>query len=268
MSSLQEFTAQVKTGGLAKQNRFSILMGIPNVLQQNFGNEQIKLVMLFCESTSLPGFNVATTPIRTYGEFREMPYEPIYENINATFYVDRQMTVKKYFDDWMLNIYNPVTRHANYYNDYTCTIDIYQYDQANNTTYAVRLYDVYPKSIGAMALDNNSRDIHKITVAFNYRYWRPQQMQTTNVASENPFNYAFQNYANVVTQFNSTFDSLPASVPVPNTYLDNFSNFQNTINQQFGSIPGMSVGNPGNLIQNQIIVKAQTKLQGILGGFR
>ena len=52
------------------------------------------------------------------GEFREVPYEKLYEPINMTFYVDNDMQVKKLFDEWMSLISDPSTRTYNYYNNY------------------------------------------------------------------------------------------------------------------------------------------------------
>lgn len=289
MSQLNEFIAQVKTGGMAKQSHFAINI-TPPALITGYTNDQLKKIMLFCESTSFPGMTIATTPVRTYGELTEAPYDILYENVTFNFYVDRNMMIKKFFDDWILNIYDPLTRHSRYYKEYIApTIEMFQYDQAQNQTYKVVLYEVYPKSITAMTLDNNSKDIHKLSVNMNYKYWRSGEMASTlGGVAESPFDYVFSQYASQNTQANNVFGNVFADLPavqtinsavgglssgVPTQYLNNFNSYQGTINSAAAQlqaqinkvVPGVFSGVASQNIINAGIGRATSKIRGILG---
>jgi len=90
--SIERFIAQVKTESLARSNRFAVLFNPPaGVSPATLDN-----VLLFCDSIQIPGVNYSTVQNRSYGEFREIPYERLYEAINLTFYVDASLHVKHY----------------------------------------------------------------------------------------------------------------------------------------------------------------------------
>jgi hypothetical protein len=288
MSQLNEFIALVKTGGMAKQSHFAINI-TPPALITGYTNDQLKNIMLFCESTTFPGMSIATTPIRTYGELTEAPYDILYENVTFNFYVDRNMMIKKFFDDWILNIYDPLTRHARYYKEYIApTIEMFQYDQAQNQTYKVVLYEAYPKSVTAMTLDNNSKEIHKLSVSINYKYWRSGEMASTaSGVAESPFDYVFSQYASQNTQANDVFGDIFGGVPavqtinsalggingIPTQYLNNFGGFQSTINSAAAQlqaqinkvVPGTFSGVASQNIINKGLGAVTRRIQGILG---
>lgn len=167
MTTLNNFIEQIKNDGLARQNRFTVdiaaISGLPTVFKQ------LDKINLLCEQAVLPGIAVSTVPIRTFGENREVVYDRNFENITLTFLVDSKMTVKKLFDEWMSIIINPDTRLIAYYDDYVTTMIVKIQDLENNNTYECRLNEVYPKSIQVITLDNNSKDVMKLSVTFAYK---------------------------------------------------------------------------------------------------
>jgi hypothetical protein len=130
MATIKEFTAAVKSNGLARSNRYAVVMTVPMVFDSNV----TKKALMFCDQVQLPGTNFSTTQNRTYGEFRETPYEKLYEHINMSFYVDKDMQVKQLFDEWQNNIYDPKTRNFNYYDKYVTDISIEVQDGAGQPT--------------------------------------------------------------------------------------------------------------------------------------
>ena len=98
-------------------------------------------VLLFCDQVQLPGANYSTVQNRTFGEFREVPYEKLYDNITMSFFVDTNMEVKKLFDQWQNQISNPITRTYNYYNNYARNMVIEVQDINDNTRYSVCLWE-------------------------------------------------------------------------------------------------------------------------------
>lgn len=167
-SALSQFISEVKIRGMARNNRY--LVEIP------LNGEGSQIAALFCESVSLPGLSVATTPQRIYGEQHEIPYERMFDPVTFTFYVDSGMIIKKAFDDWMSQIINPLTRAQAYYKDYIRNITIKVYNVDDSVPYMVTLKEAYPKSIQAVQLDANGKDIMRLTVTIVYKYWESAEI--------------------------------------------------------------------------------------------
>ena len=111
-TTLNDFTSQIKKEGLAIVNRYAVVL--PNM----GGSDMSRLLLMYCSAAQLPGINNSTTPARTFGEYREMPYERLFEAVQLEFYVDRPMKVKTYWDNGRTG-YRSVTRKLNYYKNYT-----------------------------------------------------------------------------------------------------------------------------------------------------
>lgn len=171
MAKLQDFIAKVKTTGYMIPSRYSVIF--PNAAHG-------ELLAMYCDQFQLPGLNINTSPSLTYGETREMPYTRLYDNINMSFYVDHDMKVKKYFDEWMASIQNPMDRTFSYYNSYIHDVQIDVEDLENNVKYSMILHECYPKTIGAIQLDYAAKDLMKISVTFAYKYWEPKFISSTN----------------------------------------------------------------------------------------
>jgi len=137
MATIKEFTAAVKSNGLARSNRYAVVFTVPMV----FNSDVTKKALMFCDQVQLPGTNFSTAQNRTFGEFRETPYEKLYEHINLSFYVDKDMQVKQLFDEWQNHIYDPKTRSFNYYDKYVTDISIEVQDGAGQPTYWVDLHE-------------------------------------------------------------------------------------------------------------------------------
>lgn len=196
---LQNFISKVKQDGLARNNRFVVgIFADPNSQIMNLGERGwMRDALLLCDQVQLPGTNYNTSDLRTFGESRKTPYERLYEDVNMSFYVDTAMTVKLLFDNWMTYIQDPGTRNFNYYDDYTADIVIEIQDVKNQSRYAVKLFEAYPKSIGAIQLDHANKDIMKLSVNFAYKYYHigAQEVDNSDHADGGAlFNYGGTNY--------------------------------------------------------------------------
>ena len=177
--NLDKFIANVKSGGLARNNRYTVFFTPPL-------NKDTEQVFLYCDQIQLPGLNFSTIQNRTFGEFREVPYEKLFGDIAMSFYVDTNMKVKILFDEWMAYIQDPTTRTFKYYDDYTCDMMIEVQDLNDNTKYKVNLFECYPKTMGAIQLDYASKDIMKLSMTMQYKYFETsgiQQLQTAEIVT-------------------------------------------------------------------------------------
>lgn len=217
MTQLDKFIAQVKVGGMARTNRYSVILSPPASLQNVGGTDVTQRILLFCEQVQVPGLNISTIQNRTFGEFREVPYEKLFGEINLSFYVDTNMTVKRLFDEWMGLIQNPYTRTFNYYKNYITDMIINIEDVEDKKRYEVKLFECYPKSIAPIQMDYTNKDVMKLQVTLQYKYWRSstvqvaQQVGNPSIEGRNfevPEAY-YNDFTNFQTQYNETgYDSL------------------------------------------------------------
>lgn len=176
MSTLNDFIAQVKTIGMARTNRFNVIITPPQSLNR-IGNTGLQSILLFCDQVQIPGLNLATIQNRTYGEFREVPYEKLFGDIQMSFYVDNNLSVKSLFDDWMGLIQNPSSRTFEYYDNYVTDMQIEVEDTANRIRHRTNVYEAYPKTIAPIQLDYASKDVMKMQVTMQYKYWRTEYFE-------------------------------------------------------------------------------------------
>ena len=172
MDGLGPMISSIKKAGLARNNRYRIVLTKPKSLESNKTIFDIPKLQLYCEQVNLPGLNVNTFGTRTYGETREAPYEFNYEPINLTFYSDTEMNIKYFFDAWIKSIQKGNSRTYNYYNDYICDqMDIIVENIDDEETYRMTLFEVFPKIVTPIQLDYGSKDIMKVSVTLEYKYW-------------------------------------------------------------------------------------------------
>ena len=171
---INDFLSTFKSD-LAKTNRFDVDIPVPLGLIQYV--KTAKALNYRCEAANLPGRTVATAEQKTYGPVEKYPYLSTYNDMDLTFIVDGDMYQKIFFDAW-INYINPTfSNNFRYKSDYSTTISINQYDQSNNLTYTVALYDAYPISVNQLDLDWSNDSYHKLSVTFAYTYWKNNSLQ-------------------------------------------------------------------------------------------
>ena len=167
MAKLQEFISSVKATGLMRTARYTLLVPDGNIGQ---------LLGMYCDQVTLPGLNYNTVANTIFGESREVPYGRLFDPITLSFYVDNDMKIKKYFDSWQQSIQNPQTRTFNYYSSYIKDIQLNVEDLENKERYSIMMHECYPKTINAIQLDYASKEVMKLSVTLQYKYWEPMQI--------------------------------------------------------------------------------------------
>lgn len=236
--TLRDFISEVKKDGLARQNRFTVTITPPSSMAALSG-QSLQLVQLFCEQAALPGVSYSSQPVKSYGENREVVYDKNFEDITLTFLVDRKMMVKAFFDEWSNKIIDPSTRLVGFYQDYAKDIIIRVQDVSNQDVYISALYEAYPKTVGVVQLDNNSKDVMKLQVTFTYKYHlnstqmtiggEPQLISMLNgTLSENISEIS------AVSLQNYLGGSLSLPTQISELYYTNFGEYQQVINDSIG----------------------------------
>jgi hypothetical protein len=168
---IDKFISQIKTRGLARTNRYRVDIPFPMGGMWGVDRDSAEVTTLLCDSVQIPGVNIATIPSRFYGEVREMPYEKAFDAVTMTFFVDSNMQVKTAFDRWMASIVDPLNRTIGYYSDYTRDLEVHVENVDGSTPMTIKLFEAYPKTVGSVQLDSASRDVMKLSVTWQYRYW-------------------------------------------------------------------------------------------------
>ena len=115
----------------------------------------------------------------TYGPKREMPYAYSFPGtVECTFYGDKFLRQRMFFENWQKKIFDMVTHNINYYDTYIGSMDILQLGQfeASNdkdrVTYGVRLHEVYPQTISSIDYSYGDNDkVIELPITLNFRRW-------------------------------------------------------------------------------------------------
>ncbi len=172
--SLERFRTQVLSGeGLARNNRFEIIIPPPKGLgaSERYGAD---LASLYVEQANIPLLNIFAKPFKIFGPTYQRPVTSEYggEGIPITFHVDRDMKIRRFFEDWMHIIVDKRQFTVGYQENYISTITIRQLDEQNNMTNEIELLEAFPRNINLMDLNNtSSNQTHRLNVVFAYRYW-------------------------------------------------------------------------------------------------
>lgn len=171
---INEFIGKIKNEGLARTNRYIVTFGRPpgiGLVNTSFNNDAYT-AGLFCTGAALPGMNIESSPHRIFSESREMPYAVSYNPLPLTFYTDTKLQLKRFFDEWMNLIIDPVTRSVSYYANYVTTISVKALNLNDEPEYEVELFEAWPKTVGEVSLSYESRDVMRLPVTFQYKNWK------------------------------------------------------------------------------------------------
>ena len=144
--SLDQVTTQTMED---EQNGFSI----PELIASVNTPQTKRRVQAFCSAISMPSREAVQKEIRHNGPTRKFVYNYTTPEITATFYTDKFMRERTFFEIWQKAAFSNLTHNINYYNDYVSPVDIMALgnyasrQERDDVTYAVRLLDCYPKTI-------------------------------------------------------------------------------------------------------------------------
>jgi len=164
---------QIKKFGVLKPNQYLIefggMVGAADLMLFN-------RMSLMCSSVSLPARSIATVEDKnSAGAAENIPYAPIYGGeLEISFYLAKDLWERRIFETWMDMIIDPVTGRLGYYRDYTTEMYIYVLNEFSMPLYKIRLEDVYPKAVGAVALSNEGgTEVAKQTITISFKRYVP-----------------------------------------------------------------------------------------------
>ena len=185
---------------------------VMNTLTQTVGRQ----INIHCDTVSMPGVDLQTQDVQYGSEpMRHMVQTHGFTgNIVATFYADKYLRERQFFEQWQKLAVNTISHKANYYNNYVGKMHIYQLGSDNEVgrdmpTYAIEAIDVYPEKIGPMEYSYGATGIAKVSIEFSYKQWFNMGQES---AAGLEFGHAMQTAANVKARNPGIFGMLPPSL--------------------------------------------------------
>jgi hypothetical protein len=196
--------------------------GVMNSLTQTIGRQ----INIHCDTVSMPGIDLQQQEIQYGSEpARNMVTGHGFAgNIVATFYADKYLRERQFFELWQKLAVNTISHKANYYDNYVGKMHIYQLGSnfvgasagsgsakdRDMPTYAVEAIDVYPEKINPIEYAYGTNNtIVKITVEFSYRQWFNMGIES---AAGLEFGHSMQTAANIKARTPGLFGKLPPSL--------------------------------------------------------
>ena len=157
-----------------------------NDLTQTYGRQ----VNIMCDSVVMPTKQMDTQEVRYNSEpSRTMVQTHSFPGtIAATFYADKYLRDRQFFEAWQKMCVGEHTHKANYYDNYVGKMHIYQLGSDNESsrdipTYAIEAMEVYPFQIGTIDYGYNKiNEQVKINIEFAYKYWRNMASTTKSLS--------------------------------------------------------------------------------------
>ena len=243
MGRIQAFVNEAE--GFARKARFYVEFQLPNGVGENlfgtsdndtvFANEvtdetrgfalskdlratqlaNARRVQIFCSAIDMPSREIITKEIRHNGPGRKIAYDAQFADITATFYTDKFLRERSFFELWQKAAYSNSTFNFNYYNDYVSPMNILQLgnyasqNERDDVTYAVKLFDCFPKTVGAVSYSHESNTVQTFDVTFTFRYWVNyfiDEADNVSLLGQKEFNIPTVKYGGL---FGGLFSKLP-----------------------------------------------------------
>ncbi len=137
-----------------------------------------KRVQAFCSAIEMPDREIVTKEIR-HGNTptRHVAYDFKSQEITATFYADKFMRERSYFEMWQSAAFSTKSFNMNYYKNYVTDMRIYQLgsfesaQERDEITYGVQLFDCLPTSISKVEYSHDENTVQTFSVTFKFMYW-------------------------------------------------------------------------------------------------
>ena len=134
-------------------------------------------VQAFCSAISMPERTVEMKEVKHHGPAYKIAIDYKSADITATFYADKFLRERSYFELWQKAAFSNQSHNFNFYDNYVSDVNIFQLGQfasrneRDDITYAVKLFDCFPKIIGPVTYSYDNNAVQTFEVTFTFRYW-------------------------------------------------------------------------------------------------
>lgn len=204
--NIDQFSAEIgNRNGLMRTNRFQLRIPPPPILLGRQGVQEMfhenSGTHFWAQDVQMPGYQLQSGNVRryTYGPNETRPFAPNFQQVQANFAADGNMTIFQFFDAWLQSIiphdsdglFSSGSSEFNgelgrvyelsYKTEYATDIDISLFDASGQEIMVMTLYEAFPSNINAIPLawgDNNN--YATFSVFFEYVDWNVRYIQNDN----------------------------------------------------------------------------------------
>ena len=169
--SLNDMVTHVRRNDLARANRFACYINGPLGID---ANEREASMMV--EEVSIPGLNLTYNPVKIgpWTENRVSNVEFYGDTAAITFFADTEWNSRQYFESWMKEIVNPVSKEVKFYGDYTGQITVYSLNRQDEIIGEWTLHEAFPRVLSLTPLGHAAGEgVARMTVTFSFLKWTP-----------------------------------------------------------------------------------------------
>jgi len=183
---MNRFMSEMRSNGIARTNLFDITIPIPRMLLLEQTTDRVeKKLSLYAETAQLPGVNIQTDNIKTFGvgPMEAMPYSIQTNDLTLTFLGDGKGYVYKFFYQWLHQIVrgdsamtvdtvsknNLSPYEVEFKDQYSVDLTLYSYNEQSQVIFEYKIYDAFPKNLPDISLSwQDQSNYMQFGVTFSY----------------------------------------------------------------------------------------------------
>ena len=151
-NTVEDYKAAIE--GVAPSNRYQVKFTRTKFLTA-FPKHEYKFLAI---AINIPGQELKTSTATFWGMKKEVVSSIDFDPITITFVCDKDLRIRKAFEDWIDEIVNKGTFTVGYYEDYTCDLIITVLNKALQPVREYRVREVHPKNINDISLGYDKND--------------------------------------------------------------------------------------------------------------
>jgi hypothetical protein len=158
------------TGGGARSNLFEVVLSFPDIAAAD--TNVLDKASFLVKGANLPASQVNPIDVPFRGRTLKVAGDRSFESWTVTVINDTDFAIRSAFENWMNKI-NRVSDNTGVTDPtaYTADAFVYQLDRDGSTLRAYHFYDIFPTSVGSIALDYATSTIQEFTVEFQILWW-------------------------------------------------------------------------------------------------
>jgi hypothetical protein len=170
LTTISAFKSQMQGGG-ARPNQFRVELAFPAIVGA-FGPIAGAAAQFLCKSTTLPASTVEDITAMYRGRPVHFAGERTFQPWGVSIYNDNDFLIRNAMETWSGRILNyDATNGILSPVDYQVDMRVHQLDRNDNIVKTYKFFDVYPVSVGQIALDfeaNNQIEVFDVEFVYNY----------------------------------------------------------------------------------------------------
>lgn len=169
MSDISVWRSNLGDNGLAKSNRFRVMVTLPEVLSLKYSTDDARQFSFMASEVSWLGKSLLTTGFRAYGPDRQVPHHVKFNDLEISFYTNAEMEEYIMFDYWMNRINGRTTGYdIAFPNTFQTEITIEKLNELGEISSMMQVTKAYPINVSSIPLAWIEDGVVKVTAQFAY----------------------------------------------------------------------------------------------------